>query len=260
MRDSWQSGDPYEYFMGRWSKLIAEQFVDWLSPEPGLRWLDVGCGSGALSEAIINRHNPASIDAIDQSEGFVRTAQQRLGSRASCRTGNALALPFEDDSIDITVSGLVLNFIPDPVKALVEMHRVTCRDGIVGTYIWDYSGKMEFLQYFWDAAVQLNPDTSDLHEGHRFSRANAEYLVDLFDRAGFSNVEAVPLEIATEFSSFDDYWDPFLGGQGPAPTYVSMLEDLDRNQLKEILVKTLPVNEDGKIVLSARAWAAKGNV
>lgn len=260
MQDSWQSGDPYEYYMGRWSTLVARQFIDWLSPEPGLRWLDVGCGSGALSEAIINRHKPASVDALDQSEGFVRTAQQRLGTRANCIPGNALSLPFDDESIDIAVSGLVLNFIPEPIKALAEMQRVTHSDGIVAVYIWDYAGKMEFLRYFWDVAVQLNPGASDLHEGHRFSQANADYLVDLFKRTGLSNVNTELLEIKTEFSDFNDYWNPFLGGQGPAPTYVSKLEDSDRNQLRESLARVLPMNEDGKISLSARAWAVKGIV
>jgi len=260
MHDSWQSGDPYEYFMGRWSKLVAEQFVDWLSPEPGLNWLDLGCGSGALSEAIINRHNPASVIALDQSEGFVATAQQRLGNRAICKVGNALSLPLEDESINIAVSGLVLNFIPEPEKALAEMRRVTHPNGTVGVYVWDYPGKMEFLRYFWDAAAQLNPDASALHEGHRFSGVNADYLVDLFDHVGFSEVDVAPLEIETKFSDFNDYWDPFLGGQGPAPTYVSKLSDSDRNQLSEVLAKTLPVNAEGKIAMTARAWAARGIV
>jgi len=260
MQDSWQFGDPYEYYMGRWSRLVAEQFVDWLLPSPGCKWLDVGCGSGALSEAIINRHNPDTVIAIDQSEGFVRTAQQRLGNKASCKVGNALSLPLEDASFDFAVSGLVLNFVPEPDKVLAEMQRVTNKGGTVAVYIWDYAGIMEFLNHFWDAAVELNPGASDLHEGHRFPDANAEQLMDLFDRAGFSATEAAPLDIVTHFTGFEDYWKPFLGGQGPAPTYVSKLEDTERNRLRETLAKRLPVNEDGSIVLAARAWATKGIV
>jgi len=260
MQDSWQSGDPYEYYMGRWSKLIAEQFVDWLSPKPGLQWLDVGCGSGALSEAIINKHNPEIVIAIDQSEGFVLTAQRRLGSKAICKMGNALLLPLDDESISLSVSGLVLNFIPAPEKALAEMKRVTRKDGTVAVYIWDYAGKMEFLNHFWDVVVELDPDASHLHEGHRFPDSNAEQLVEIFNRVGFSNVEAVPLEIVTNFTDFNDYWQPFLGGQGPAPTYVAKLKDSERNHLKKLLSQRLPVSEDGSIKLSARAWATKGIV
>lgn len=260
MQDSWQSGDPYEYYMGRWSKLVAEKFVDWLSPKSGLRWLDVGCGSGALSEAIVNRHNPETVVAIDQSEGFVHTAQQRLGSKVSCKVGNAMSLPLDDATINIAVSGLVLNFIPEAEKALSEMQRVTRKSGTVAVYIWDYAGKMEFLNYFWDVVVKLNPAASDLHEGRRFPDSNAEQLIETFNRAGFSEIEATPLEIVTHFTDFDDYWKPFLGGQGPAPTYVAKLDDSERSHLREMLVRRLPVKEDGSISLSARAWAVKGIV
>jgi len=246
--------------MGRWSKLVAEKFVDWLSPKSGLCWLDVGCGSGALSEAIVNGHNPAMVIAIDQSEGFVRTAQQRLGNKVSCRVGNAMSLPLDDATINIAVSGLVLNFIPEPEKALSEMQRVTRQGGTVAVYIWDYAGKMEFLKYFWDVAEELNPDASALHEGRRFPDSNAEQLIKTFNHVGFSEIDATPIEIVTHFTGFDDYWKPFLGGQGPAPTYVGKLDEPERSNLREMLAKKLPVNEDGSISLSARAWATKGIV
>ncbi|MCA9734996.1 MAG: class I SAM-dependent methyltransferase [Chromatiaceae bacterium] len=260
MQDTWQSGDPYEFYMGRWSKLVAEQFVDWLSPEPGRHWLDVGCGSGALSAAVIDRHAPKMVTAIDQSDGFVNTTQQRLGSNASCKVGNALSLPLDNASMDIAVSGLVLNFIPEPEKALKEMQRVTRSGGTVAIYVWDYAGKMDFLNHFWDAVVEINPHASDLHEGQRFPDCTAEKLLDVFNRVGFSQVEVAPIEIFTHFKDFDDYWRPFLGGQGPAPTYVSELSGTERDQLRKALVQRIPVDEDGSIILSARAWASKGFV
>jgi ubiquinone/menaquinone biosynthesis C-methylase UbiE len=260
MKDSWLSGDPYENYMGRWSKLVAGLFLDWLSPRSGLRWLDVGCGSGALSEAVINKYQPETVTAIDQSEGFVSTAQKRLGNKARCKVGNAFSLPLEDSSINITVSGLLLNFLLEPGKALAEMKRVTTKDGTIALYIWDYAGTMEFLNYFWDVAVELNPNASILHEGHRFPDANAGELSAIFQAAGFSEVETGSIEIATNFTSFDDYWKPFLGGQGPAPSYVSNLGESERDELMDTLMQRLPIKEDGSIPLSARAWAAKGLV
>lgn len=260
MQDSWQAGDPYEYYMGRWSKPVADKFVDWLAPNSGLHWLDVGCGTGALSEAIVDRHNPATVLAIDQSEGFVRTAQSRLGNQVSCKVGNALSLPLADATVNITVSGLVLNFIAEPEKALAEMQRVTSKNGTVAVYVWDYPGKMDLLNTFWDVAVTLNPAASTLHEGRRFHNATAEQLMQTFTRVGFSEIETTPLEIELRFTDFADYWQPFLGGQGPAPTYVIKLDDAQRNHLRDTLAQRLPVNQDGSITLTARAWAAKGLV
>jgi ubiquinone/menaquinone biosynthesis C-methylase UbiE len=260
MKDFWESGDPYEYYMGRWSLLVAESFVDWLSPSSGLNWLDIGCGSGALSEAIIKNHKPAALTAIDQSEDFVKTAQKRLGNRAHCRVGNALSLPLDNCSVNIAVSGLVLNFIPEPEKALSEMKRVTDARGTVAVYLWDYAGKMDFLRHFWDAAVEIKPEVLNLHESKRFPDSNAKALKRLFKKAGFVDIETAPIEITTHFRDFDDYWKPFLGGQGPAPSFVLSLEEGEKNKLRQKLKERLPTRLDGSISMVARAWAAKGKI
>ncbi len=260
MKDSWLSGDSYEYFMGRWSSLVAESFTDWLSLSPGLEWLDVGCGSGALSEAVIKKHDPEKVTAIDQSAGFVATAQQRLGNRADCRRGNAFELPLEDSSVNVAISGLVLNFLPEPEKALSEMKRVTAPGGSVAVYVWDYAGKMDLLNYFWDTAVELDPRAANQHEGRRFPESNAAGLKDIFERSGFVEIETAPLEINTDFPDFGDFWQPFLGGQGPAPTYVLSLDESDRDKLRHALSERLPIQADGSIPLVARAWAAKSVV
>ena len=257
MKDLWKSGDPYEYFMGRWSLLVSQSFIEWLSASPGKKWLDVGCGTGALSEAVLSKQNPTELIAIDQSEGFVNSAQQRLGMAAHCEVGNAMDMSFQDSKFDFVISGLVLNFIPEPEKALREMKRITTSGGIVAVYIWDYSGTMEFLKYFWDAVVELDPSASDLHEGTRFPNSNSEGLQRLFEDAEFENITVESLEIETNFKNFDDYWKPFLGGQGPAPTYVLSLNESDRNRLRDRLHEQLPISEDGSIPLLARAWAAK---
>jgi len=235
MKDLWESGDPYEYFMGRWSLLVGQSFIEWLSASPGKKWLDVGCGTGALSEAVLSTQNPSELIAIDQSEGFVNSAQQRLGTAVHCEVGNAIDLSFQDSKFDLVISGLVLNFIPEPDKALREMKRDTTSGGTVAVYVWDYSGRMEFLKYFWDAVVELDPGASEMHEGTRFPNANSEGLRDLFEDAELVNTTVEPLEIETNFKNFDDYWKPFLGGQGPAPTYVLLLNDIDRNRLRDHL-------------------------
>ncbi|MGR8930131.1 MAG: class I SAM-dependent methyltransferase [Gammaproteobacteria bacterium] len=259
MKDSWQVGNPYEFYMGRWSTLVADLFVDWLSPKPRLRWLDVGCGSGALGQSVIRKSSPEVVIAIDQSNGFVRAAQERLGAGVACITGDARSLPLDDASVDMAVSGLVLNFISAPERSLSEMKRVVKSGGTIAVYIWDYAGKMEFLNHFWDVAVELNPDALGLHEKRRFANSNAEELTALFTQVGIQDVEAAPIEIVTNFADFDDYWKPFLGGQGPAPTYVSNLLEGERNELRDTLRRRVPIKEDGSIRLSARAWAVKGS-
>jgi len=260
MKDSWESGDPYEYYMGRWSRLVAESFVDWLSPASGLNWLDIGCGSGALSEAIISNCKPAALTAIDRSEAFVKTAQKRLGSRAHCKVGNALSLPVEESSVSIAVSGLVLNFIPEPEKALSEMRRVTGPGGTVGAYLWDYAGKMDLLRYFWDAAVEIKPEALNLHESRRFPDSNADELMRLFEKAVFVDIETTSIEIATQFRDFEDYWKPFLGGQGPAPSFLLSLSEDEKIFMRNELKMRLPTHLDGSISMVARAWAAKGRL
>jgi SAM-dependent methyltransferase len=257
MQDSWEAGDPYDYFMGRWSSLVSRLFIDWLDAAPGENWLDIGCGSGALSEVVLNSAEPARLTAVDQSPGFVRATQQRLGDAVRCEVGDAMALPFADSSFDRVISGLMLNFVPDPGLALAEMKRVTAPRGSVAVYIWDYTGSMAFLRIFWDAVVELDPGAADLHEATRFPHSDSDGLRRTFAEAGFPDTAIEPLEITTHFRDFDDYWQPFLGGQGPAPTYVLSLDASRRNRLRDHLREQLPIQADGSIPLTARAWAAK---
>jgi SAM-dependent methyltransferase len=243
--------------MGRWSRLVGEKFIDWLAAPTGLKWIDVGCGSGALSAAIAKTQNPRELVAIDQSEGFVQSTRQRLGSRAECVIGDALDIPSPDSRFDLAVSGLVLNFVPEPEKMLREMRRVAIPDGVVAVYIWDYAGRMEFLTYFWDSVLDLDPDAIDLHEARRFPDANAEGLARQFVESGLTDVIVEPIEVTTRFESFDDYWQPFLGGQGPAGTYVFNLENTDKEKLRTHLSDRLPIQADGSVQMTSRAWCAK---
>jgi SAM-dependent methyltransferase len=258
--DSWNEGDPYERYVGRWSRRIAHDFLAWLALPPALRWLDVGCGTGALTAAIAATCEPASLTAIDPSAGFLEQARKRLGDRAALHAGNALTIPVHDATMDAVVSGLVLNFVPDPAAGLAEMKRAAVAGATIAAYVWDYAERMELMRHFWDVAVALNPAARELDEGIRFPLCRPDALQRLFASAGLEAIEITPLEIGTRFSDFDDYWNPFLGGQGPAPAYAMSLDATARMQLREALRARLPIERDGSIALVARAWAIKGRV
>jgi SAM-dependent methyltransferase len=245
--------------MGRWSRLVAHEFIDWLAVPPGLVWLDVGCGTGMLSEAILDRAAPARLTAVDPSEAFVEAAAERLAGRpAEARVGDAMALPLEDGAVDVTVSGLVLNFVPEPAAGLSEIGRVTRSGGMVGAYVWDYAQGMQMLRRFWDAATAVDPRASDLDEGRRTSITQPGPLGDLFAGAGLTDVEVRDIVVPTRFQSFDDLWSPFLAGHAPAPAFVVSLEPEQREELRERLRASVQELDDGAIELTARAWAARG--
>lgn len=257
--DTWERGDPYERYIGRWSRRVAQAFLTWLAVPPGERWLDVGCGTGALSEAILERGAPSALTCVEPSPGFLEVARRRLQARATLHAGSAAALPLENDAVTVVVSGLVLNFVPDLPAALSEMIRVTAPGGTIAAYVWDYADGMELVRHFWDAAVELDPGAAALHEGTRFPLCNPAALCAAFESAGLAQVETTGLEIPTVFAGFEDYWTPFLGGQGPAPAYAMSLPEDRRARLKEALRVRLPVGPDGTISLIARAWAVQSS-
>ncbi|MEQ1853046.1 MAG: methyltransferase domain-containing protein [Chthoniobacteraceae bacterium] len=257
LSDTWERGSPYEQYVGRWSRRVAPLFLSWLNIPAGRKWLDVGCGTGALCAAIVDRCSPASVAGVEPSEGFLKTAQENLAGRAELHQGNATAIPLGDASVDVVVAGLVLNFVPDQKAALAEMARVTGTGGTIGAYVWDYAGKMELMRYFWDAAVALDPGAAKIDEGIRFPLCRPEALGKLFSDAGLKGVEVKAIDIPTRFTNFDDYWQPFLGGQGPAPAYAMSLEETARARLRDRLRERLPAEADGSIPLVARAWAAR---
>jgi SAM-dependent methyltransferase len=262
--DSWESGDPYEKYVGRWSSRVAPLFLSWLNIPAGRKWLDVGCGTGALCAAIVDHCSPSSVFGVEPSEGFLKTARERLAGRAELRRGSATEIPLDDASVDVVVSGLVLNFVPDPRAALAEMSRVTVNGGAIGAYVWDYAGKMELMRFFWDAAVELNPgdapDVVSMDEGVRFPLCRPEALVELFVSSGLNGVEVAAIDISTPFASFEDYWRPFLGGQGPAPAYAMSLDETTRARLRDRIRERIPIEADGTISLTARVWATRSTV
>lgn len=258
--DAWQAGDSYDLYMGRWSRQVAPIFLDWLDAPGGLSWLDVGCGTGALSASILARCKPKSLISVDPSDGFLDKARHNVpDERIEFRLGYAQSLPIETASRDVVVSGLVLNFVTDRPAALAEMKRVGRRGATVGFYVWDYPGRgLEFLRAFWDAATFLDPKAQDLTENRRFPFCTPEQLTELVTAAGLQSVECTSIEVPTLFKDFDDYWTPFTLGAGPAPGYCTSLASEPQERLRRKLKDSIPTRDDGSIALKAKAWALKG--
>lgn len=257
--DRWSGGDDYDAYMGRWSRAIAVRFVDWLAVAPGRRWVDVGCGTGALTAAILERAEPASVVGVDPSPDFVRAAGERLAdARARFLVGDGAQLPVEAGSADVVASGLVLNFVPDVGAALRESVRVATSGATIAAYVWDYAGRMDLIRGFWDAAIALDPAAATLDEAVRFPLCAPDPLQEAFEDAGLGDVDVRALDVPTVFRDFDDYWIPFLSGVGPAPGYAMSLDEASRERLRERLRASLPVEPDGSIPLVARAWAVRG--
>lgn len=257
--DAWSAGDSYEHYMGRWSRLVAAKFVAWLSPPDQAAWLEIGCGTGALTAAILAGAVPRSLLSIDPSADFVAHARAATGDkRARFEMADALKLPAEPASIDVVTSGLVLNFVPDRPAALAEMQRVMKPDGLLSFYVWDYpGGGIRFIRQFWLAAIEIDPAAVELGEDRRFPFCTREGLLALCHEAGLRDVVIAPVEIETRFEDFEAFWQPFTLGAGPAPGYCMSLAEDHRARLKTRLAERL--GEAGPISLVARAWMAKAS-
>ena len=259
--DVWASGRSYEDYVGRWSRLVAADFLAWLDVPPGARWLDVGSGTGVLTETVLVDRSPEEVVGVEPSDSFREYAVAQVPDpRVTFRAGNAQALPVDDDAFDVVVSGLVLNFVPDRPAALAEMRRAARPGGTVAAYVWDYPGEMQLMTHFWGAAVALDPDALSLDEAARFDFCRPDPLRALFTGAGLADVDVGEIVVPTDFGDFDAYWTPFLGGTGTAPAYAMSLSEDARAALREAVRARLPVRDDGSIHLTARAWAIRGTV
>lgn len=256
--DNWDAADAYDAYMGRWSRLVAVAFLEWLDIPPGGVWLDVGCGTGALSSAICAEADPVSITGVDPSPEFVERARGlSCTDIADFAVAGASTLPYSDGIFDVAVSGLVLNFLPDPIEALREQARVVAPSGTVAAYVWDYAAGMRMLRHFWDVAGRIAYSAVALDEAVRFPDANLAGLQDRFEAAGLDPTASTALDVEITFGDFDEVWTPFLSGQGPAPGFVARLDDADRAALRDALAAALPLEADGSIRLAARAWAIR---
>jgi SAM-dependent methyltransferase len=240
--DVWDSGDAFERYVGRWSRLIAAALMTWLAVPPRARWLDVGCGPGALTETILRLGSPLAVTGVDPSGQYVAFARARIKDpRVTFEVGNAMALAAQTATYDAAVAGLVLNFVAQAEIAVAEMARVTRPGGSVAAYVWDYAKGMGLMRQFWDAAVALDPSASALDEGRRFPLCSPQPLARLFSAARLHDVQVRAIDVLTVFRGFDDYWSPFLGGQGPAPGYAMSLTEERRTMHRERLRASLPL-------------------
>ena len=258
--DTWEQGPAYERYVGRWSRQVAPRFLEWLRMPPGLRWLDVGCGTGALSAAILDTCAPAAVDGVEPSEGFLEVAVAELGNRVTFHRADATALPLDDASVDVVVSGLVLNFVPDLDAALAEMSRVTVAGGVVARL------RLGLRRAAWSScAGSGRPPSSSTRRPPRSTRAPVRRSHARGPRGcsrapGWSTSRRRRSRCRRGSRDFDDYWAPFLGGQGLAPAYAMSLEAPARDRLRERLRELVPTAPDGSIDLVARAWTVRGVV
>lgn len=255
--DAWSAGQNYEHYMGRWSRQMASEFLRWLAPPRRAAWLEIGCGTGALTAAVLSECNPKAIIAIEPSKDFIAYARSMVtDKRVAFEIADAGRLPAPDAAMDVVTSALVLNFLPDRPAALAEMKRVLKPGGLLSFYVWDYpGGGMGFIGEFWKAAAALDDKAKALDEAARFPFCTREGLSELCREAGLPSPSIAPLEIETVFPDFDSFWRPFTLGAGPAPGYCLSLPEDWRSRLKAKLAEDL--GGKSPIRLIGRAWAVK---
>jgi ubiquinone/menaquinone biosynthesis C-methylase UbiE len=258
---AWTNAEHYEPYIGRWSRLVAPRFVDWLGVAPESRWLETGCGTGALTSAIVEHARPSRVLATDTSQHYLEHARRLVHDPVvDFRLESAEHVGLANGSVDVAVSALLLNVLVDPAVALAESRRVTRAGGTVGAYVWDYSYPLSAMRIFWDTAILLDPVARRLHEGRRFASWSSSELARRFRTTGFTGVEVLDIEIETTFADFGDYWEPMLGGQGPAPTYIASLEPEAVETLRSAVHRQLPFEDDGSVRLRSRAFAVRSLV
>ena len=243
--------DAYDRFMGRYSVPLAPQFADFAAVVAGQRALDVGCGPGALTAELVTRLGPAAVSAVDPSEPFVAAARERHPG-VTVQRAAAEQLPFEDQAFDAALAQLVVHFMADPVAGLREMARVTRNQGVVAACVWDHAGGRGPLSPFWEAARELDPDVEDESQ---LAGAREGHLSELFEAAGLTDVEERTLTVTVEHPSFEEWWEPFTLGVGPAGGFAAGLDAERQAHLRELCRERLPA---APFALTAVAWAARG--
>lgn len=247
------AAESYDRFMGRYSTLLSPQLANLAGVAEGQRVLDVGCGPGALTAELVRRVGATNVAAVDPSEPFVAAARARHPG-VDVRLAPAEALPFPDAGFDTAIAQLVVHFMDDPIAGLAEMGRVTRPGGVVAACVWDHASERGPLSLFWHAARSLDADTID---ESKLAGARHGHLAELLERAGLRDVEAGELSVALEHATFEEWWEPYTAGVGPAGGYVARLDPASRDRLRERCRALLP---QAPFTLESVAWSARGTV
>lgn len=252
-------GDAYEKIHGHLSRAVGRKFVNWLGLSGGLRWLDVGCGTGAASAMILAEGDPAQVVGIDASQSQILYASQHNDDqRAQFQVGDAQSMTFEEDEFDVAISGLVLNLVPDPSKAIAEMKRVVRPSGTVATYIWDIAEDGHPASPLVNGFSHLDPNAPRFGGGGRRMESENDIL-QLFGEGALANLVTNKIEILVRHKSFEDYWADVLISQGPPGAYLKAMTSKEVVNLKGFLMDTVPTNGAGEVVYPACAWSIRGN-
>jgi SAM-dependent methyltransferase len=242
----------YDRFMGRYSSPLAPLFADYAGVEAGERVLDVGAGPGALTAELVSRVGAENVSAVDPSEPFVAALHERFPNVAAGQA-SAEELPFEDDGFDRTLAQLVVHFMADPIRGLREMARVTRTGGVVAASVWDHGGGHGPLSLYWELVREFDPGAGD-ESG--LAGATEGHLTQLFEEAGIRDVEDVALTVYVTHETFEDWWEPYFLGVGPAGAYVAGLDD----DAREALHARAAARFEAPFTIEARAWSARGRV
>jgi SAM-dependent methyltransferase len=248
--------------MGKWSRISGRHFIDWLSLPASVRWLDVGCGTGAFSEVILEFAQPGELIGVDTADAHVSHAESQIADdRASFRVGSALELPFNDNEFDIAASAYVLNFVPDKLKMVSEMNRVVRPGGTVAVSVWDHAGRREIGYHFWQVVERRDPEAyATAARGAGWDSTSREAVCGLFEKAGLSQIDSTLIDIEVSFEDFEDYWSANTGFTSSLGRYANDLAPEECEDLKRELENFLPTDSDRQIRYRSHAWAVRGIV
>jgi SAM-dependent methyltransferase len=259
MVGSFAAARAYEGYIGRWSRVVAIEFLSWLEKPEHAGWFDVACGTGALTAAVLARCNPARIDASDLNPERIAFARETIvDARVSFTVGEGTTIAAADGTYDAVIGGLAFPAIRDTPAALGEFRRVSRPGGTVAGYVWDFDGEMQLLRSFWNAATELDAAAETSDDDERFAICHPDRLGAAWRAAGLDDVTVRAIDAQAHFVDFNDFWTPFLGGDSPAQKHVQSLDERRREQLRARVRDALPIAEDGSITLITRAWAVKG--
>lgn len=251
----------YDDFMGRWSRQVATQFLDWIAVERDLGWLDVGCGTGMLGQTVIKNCAPSSVTGADPLEKSIIAAKQHPDNKnIQFEISDAQNLPFEDSKFDVVVSGLMIKFVPDKVKAISEMKRVAHAGSVIALYDWDMHSNMNTTRHFWKAVADIIPKPAEDRATDRTPMTEIDSIAKTFGAAGVKAVQQSTISFTTHFRDLDDYWNPITRNSQNVGRFYKTMTEKQREEVRLRLKQTLPFTDDGSISFESRAVAVKGIV